>query len=328
MRRRDLLTVLGGTAGGWPLLVRAEQKTMPVVGILTSGSIAPDPALRIRGPVHQDLRETGYIDGENYTVEYRAADGHYELLPALAADLVARKVDVIVAEGTPSALAAKAATSTIPVVFMGVGDPLAAGLVTSLARPSGNLTGVSILSVELMSKRFELISELVPQTGLAALLVNPNYSNTRRVIGDAQEAARARGLQLLILEASTESEIDDAFPLIVEAHAGLLIVSTDPFLNSRPKQLATLASRCGVAAICDFRQFVADGGLISYGVDPQANNRHAGIYAGRILKGAKPADLPVEQPTKFSLIINLKTAKALGLTVPQTLLARADEVIE
>jgi putative ABC transport system substrate-binding protein len=310
-----------------PRAAHAQQKATPVIGYLHSGS--PGPSAPFVAAVHQGLSETGYVEGQNVAIEYRWAEGSYDRLPALAAELVGRKVDVIVAQGgNLPALAAKSATSTIPIVFASGGDPIGDGLVASLARPGGNLTGVSFLGVELNPKRLELLSELVPQAGVIALLVNPNFSSAERIMRDVQEAARAKGVQLPILKAGTESEIDAAFAILVQLHAGALVVSGDPFYSSRRDQLVALASRHAVPAIYDFRVFPASGGLISYGASLTSAYRQVGIYVGKILKGARPADLPVEQPTKFELVINLNTAKALGLTVPQPLLARADEVIE
>ena len=260
-------------------------------------------------------------------IEYRWAEGRYDRLPALVADLVDRKVDVIVAAGPPAARAAKSATSTIPIVF-GSGDPVREGLVESLARPGGNLTGVSVLTVELMAKRLELLSELVPQAKVIALLVNPNNPDTEPMIRDVQEAARTKGVQLPILKARSESEIDAAFASLVQLQAGGLVVGTDPFFASQHEQLLALAARHAIPATYDFRDFAAAGGLISYGTSLTGTYRQLGIYAGRILSGAKPTELPVQQPTTFELVVNLKTAKALGLTVPPSILARADEVIE
>jgi putative ABC transport system substrate-binding protein len=326
MRRRELLQLVGGTALAWPLAARAQQQAVPVVGYL--GSASPGPYAPYVAAFHQGLAETGYADGRNVTMEYRWADARYEQLPALAADLVARHVDVIVTSGgPPAALAAKSATSTIPIVFSS-SDPVERGLVTSLARPNGNLTGVSILSADLVPKRLELLAELVPQAKVFALIVNPSNANTEQVIRDVQHAASAKGIQLHILKASTESEIGIAFDTLVQLHAGGLVVGSDPFLDGSRAQLVALAAHHAVPAIYEWRESVLAGGLISYGTSLPGMHRQVGVYTGRILKGAKPADLPVEQPTKFELVINLKTAKALGLTVPQALLARADAVIE
>jgi putative ABC transport system substrate-binding protein len=325
MRRRDLLAGLAATAA-WPHALRAQQKAMPVIGYLSN--LSRDTSAPFVAAFHQGLGETGYVDGSNVTIEYRWAEGRYDRLPALAADLVARKVDVIVASGNPSARAAKNATSTIPIVFTSGDDPVQDGLVASLARPGGNLTGVSYLFVELHPKRLELLSELVPQAGVIALLVNPNFSGAERTMRDVQEAARAKGVPLHILKAGSQTEIDAAFASLVQLHAGALIVGSDPFFTSRPEQLVALASRHAVPAIYFAREFAEAGGLISYGASIPAASRQVGIFAGKVLKGARPAELPVQQPTKFELVINLKTAKALGLTVPHSLLQRADEVIE
>jgi len=331
MRRRELIFPLAVavTATG---ALRAQQKTMPVIGYLSGFSPPPNLSDLGRDPFQQGLSETGYVGGQNVAFEYRWAEGHYDRLPALAADLVSRKVDLIkTAGGTPAALAAKGATSTIPIVFTNVGDPVGSGVVASLARPGGNLTGFSNMSLELTPKRLELLSELISQARVIALLVNPTSAYTDPMIRVVQEAARARGLQLAILKASSESEIDTAFATLVQLHAGGVIIGADPFFNSRREQVVALASRHAVPAIYERREYAASGGLISYGPSLTVltdMDRQAGIYAGRILKGAKPADLPVEQPTTFELVVNLKPAKALGLTVPPSILARADEVIE
>jgi putative ABC transport system substrate-binding protein len=327
MRRRDFIIFLAAAMGGWPSAVRAQQKAMPVIGFLSGGS--PGPYAPLVAALHQGLRETDYVEGQNVAIEYRWAEGRYDRLPALTADLVSRKVDVIaIIGGTPAALAAKSATSTIPIIFNGVADPVGAGLVANLARPGGNLTGFSNIAIELMPKLLELLSELVPHAGVIALLVNPNNPNTEPLIRDVREAARAKGVKLLVLKAGTEGEIDAAFASLVQLQAGALVVDPDGFLSSRRGQLVALASRHAIPAIYAHRQFVAAGGLISYGIDDTAVSRQVGIYVGKILKGANPADLPVQQPTKFELVINLNTANALGLTVPPSLLARADEVIE
>jgi putative ABC transport system substrate-binding protein len=327
VRRRDLFAVVAGAAVAWPLALRAQQKAMPVIGYLSGAS--PGPYAPFVAAFHQGLSATGYVEGQNLAIEYRWAEGHYDRLPALAADLVGRKVDLLAASGgSVSVRAAKSATSTIPIVFTSGDDPVATGLVASLARPGGNLTGVSFLDVELNPKRLELLSELVPQAREIALLVNPNNSNAGRTMREVQEAARAKGVQLPILKASTEGEIDAAFTTLVQLQAGALLVAGDPFFFTRREQLAALASRHAVPAIYEARESVVAGGLICYGASFTSVYRQLGIYAGKILKGEKPADLPVQQPTTFELIINLKTAKALGLTVPQALLMRAHEVIE
>jgi putative tryptophan/tyrosine transport system substrate-binding protein len=325
MNRRELMLLLAGVMTAARAL-RAQQKAMPVVGYLGSSSLGPSAAWV--AAFRRGLSETGYVEGQNVAIEYRWGEGRYDRLPALAAELAGRKVDLIVTGGTPAALAAKSATPTIPIVFSGVGDPVAVGLVASLARPGGNITGISEMATEQMSKRLELLSELVPQARVIALLVNPNAANAGPAIREVQDAARANGVQLPILKAETESAIDAAFGALVQLHAGALVVVPDAFFSSRRDQLVALASRHAVPAIYHLREFVAAGGLISYGASLTAVFRQAGTYAGRILKGAKPADLPVQQPTTFELVVNLDTAKALGLTVPPSILARADEVIE
>jgi putative ABC transport system substrate-binding protein len=324
MRRRELLLLVGGAVTASHAL-RAEQKAMPVIGFLSSEGFG---ALAARlAALRQGLSEAGYVEGQNVSIEYRWAEGHYDRLPALAADLVGRKVDVIVTSGgNISALAAKNATSLIPIVFLAGGDPVEEGLVASLAQPGGNLTGVTCLCLELWGKRVELISELVPEARVIAHLVDPNFPR-ERAIKAVQEAARAKMLQLRILKAATDSEMTAAFASLVELQAGALIVG-DPFFLGRPEQVAALAARYAIPTIYDFRVYVAAGGLISYGTSLTDTYSKAGTYVGKILKGAKAADLPVEQPTRFELVVNLKTAKDLGLTVPPSILARADEVIE
>ncbi|HZK88689.1 MAG TPA: ABC transporter substrate-binding protein [Stellaceae bacterium] len=324
MRRRDFIVLLSG-AVGWPRAARAQQKTMPVIGFLSGRSLS-DNAL-LMAAFRGGLGEAGYVEGQNLAIEYRWAEGHYDRFPAMAADFVARNVDVIVAGGgTTAALAAKKATSTIPIVFFTGVDPVAIGLVSSLARPGGNLTGVSIQLNELTPKRLELLTELVPQAKAIALLVNPTASKLD--ISGMLADARAKGVQLPIAKAATEGEIDAAFAALDDRHAGALIVASDPFFAGRREQIVALAARYAVPAIFPDREFTVSGGLISYAPSFAEAMRLVGIYSGKVLKGAKPADLPVQQPTKFELVINLKTAKALGLTVPQVLLAQADEVIE
>jgi putative ABC transport system substrate-binding protein len=326
MRRRGLITGVAATAATWPLGARAQQKAMPVIGVLgaTTAAVYASRVVAFR----EGLGETGYVEGQNVMIEYRWAEGHYDQLPVLAADLVGRKVDVIAAFTPPLALAAKAATSTIPIVFSVGIDPVAAGLVASIARPGGNLTGVSILFTELAPTLLELLSELVPEARVIALLVNPNSPEAEPTIRGAQQAGRAKGMQLDILKAATGGEIDAAFVTLVQMKGNALVIGADGFFSSRSGQLVALAARYAIPTIYFRREFAAAGGLISYAPSLTGSYRQIGIYVGRIMKGAKPADLPVQQPVKFELVINLKTATALGLTVPQALLARADEVIE
>jgi putative ABC transport system substrate-binding protein len=327
MKRRELMFLLLGGAVATARTARAQQKAMSVIGFLSArpaGVSAP-----LVAAFRQGLSEAGYTEGQNVAIEYRWADGRYDRLPAMAADLVGRKVDVIVASGgPPSARAAQIATATIPITFVVGTDPVELGLVASLARPGGNLTGVSMQMTELNAKRLELLSELVPQARVIALLVNPNYPGAEGIMREVQEAARATGVQILILKARTEGEIDAAFTILVQRHVVALVVGNDSFFDSRIEQFVALAGRDAVSAIYDQREFPDSGGLMSYGTSLTSVYRQLGIYAGKILSGAKPADLPVQQPTRFELVLNMKTAKALGLTVPQSILARADEVIE
>ncbi len=325
MKRRAFIALLGSAAASWPLAARAQQQAMPVIGYFhfATPGYTPTAASFLQG-----LKEAGYVVGQNVAIEYRWAEGHYDRLPALAADLVGRKVDLIAAFGPPVARAAKNATPTIPIVVEVGNGAVEAGLVASLARPGGNATGLSILFTQLTPKRLELLCELIPQARTVALLVNPNSPTAAPSIQGAQEAARAKGVQLSILNASTEAEIDAAFATFVNVRADGLIVAADPFFDTRREQLVAPAARFRVPTIYFEREFSIAGGLISYGSSLSEAYRQMGIYAGRILKGEKPADLPVEQPTKFELIINLKAARELGLTVPPKLLFTADEVIE
>jgi putative ABC transport system substrate-binding protein len=327
MRRRKFVQLAAAAAAVWPLAIRAQQKVMPVIGFLSARSIGASAALA--AAFREGLGETGYFESQNVAIEYQWAEGRYDQLPALATDLVGRKVDLIVTSGgPPSALAAKRATSAIPIIFVLGTDPVELGLVASLSQPGGNLTGFSMRMTELNAKRLELLSELVPRARVIALLVNSNYPGAEGMMREVQEAARATGVQILILKARTEGEIDAAFTTLVQRHADALIVGNDSFFDSRIEQFVALTRRHAVPTIYDQREFPDSGGLMSYGTSLKDIYRQLGIYAGRILKGEKPADLPVQQPTTFELVINLNTAKALGLTLPPSLLVRADEVIE
>jgi putative ABC transport system substrate-binding protein len=325
MKRREFIVTLGGAATGWPLAARAQQPAMPVIGFLNSASSArwaPFVAA-----FRQGLSEIGYVEGQNVAIEYRWADEQYDRLPALAADLVHHQATVIAANQI-SAEAAKAATTTIPIVFTTGVDPVQQGLVASLNRPGGNLTGVTTLNVELLSKRLELLRELRPAATIVAVLINPTSPSAETLSKDAQTAARALGLQLHISEASAERDFDSVFATLSQRRASGLVITPDPLFVSRSEALAELALRHATPTVFEFRQFAAAGGLMSYGGSLADVYRLAGVYVGRILKGEKPADLPVQQSSKVELIINLKTAQTLGITVPLPLLGRANEVIE
>jgi putative ABC transport system substrate-binding protein len=326
LKRREFITLLGGVAGAWPLGAQAQQPAIPIIGFLDARS-PEGMADRLRA-FRQGLRQVGYVESENVNVEYRWAHGQDDRLPGLAADLVSRQVRVIIADALNSALAAKAATATIPIVFMMGDDPVKFGLAASYNRPGANVTGVSFLSPAIDSKRVELLRELVPKATVFAALENPKYVGTEVRLAAAQAAATALGVQLNIIGASSEREIETAFMTMVERRVDALLIASDPFFFSRREQLATLAARHRIPAVYFSRDFVMAGGLMSYGTSILDAQRLSGVYAGELLKGAKASDLPVVQPTKFELVINLKAAKALGLTVPLTLQVAADDVVE
>jgi putative ABC transport system substrate-binding protein len=325
MKRREFITLLGGTAAAWPFTARAQQ-TMPVIGFL-NGASAKGYA-RMLASFRQGLKEAGYTEGQNVAIEYRWAEGHYDRLPELTADLIRRQVSVIAATSTPANLVAKTATSTIPIVFTTSSDPVHLGLVGSLNQPGGNVTGVTQLNVEVGPKRLELAHELMPTATAMALLINPANSQADAVLHNMQAAALALGLQLHVLRASTDAEMETAFADFVQTKAGVLTVGTDAFFSGRTEGLAALAVRYAVPTIYQYDEFAANGGLMSYGGSIKDAYRTAGILVGRILKGDKPADLPVQQSTKVELIVNLRAAKALGITVPLSLIGRADQIIE
>jgi ABC-type uncharacterized transport system substrate-binding protein len=323
VKRRQFIMLLGGAAA-WPVAARGQKPTRTVIGLLSARSSAPSEVAALSG----GLAEGGYAEGRNISTEYRWAEGRFDRLPAMAAELIQRRVSVIIATGVTSAIAAKSATTSIPLVFLAGDDPVKFGLVASLSRPGGNATGLNLLTSELTTKRLELARELMPAIGTLAVLVNPRSPEAEPQLRDLQVAARAIGQQVRVLNASTETEIDKAFAALVNQRDAALIVTNDPLFTGRRDQLVALAAQYAVPTIYDRRSYAAAGGLMSYGTDYLDGYRKLGIYAAKVLNGAKPADLPVEQSTKFELVINVTTAKVLGLTVPDRLLALADEVIE
>jgi putative tryptophan/tyrosine transport system substrate-binding protein len=326
MERREFITLLGGAAATWPFTVHAQQRALPMIGFLSSA--APGPFKQFVEAFQRGLNEKGFIEGQNATIEYRWAEGRFDRLPALAADLVQHNVAVIAATGgPPSALAAKAATSTIPIVFIVASDPIKLGLVASLNRPGGNATGVNLFSVAVEPKKLELLHELVPKAQIIGVFVNPHNANAETIISEVERAARALQLQINVVKVSAADEFGAAFASVRQA-AGALLVAADPFFTAQREALVALAAQYSIPAIYEWREFAAAGGLMSYGTNLSEAYHQAGGYTGRILKGEKLLDLPVVQPTKFELVINIKTAKTLGLTVPPNLFALADEVIE
>ena len=326
MRRREFITLLPGAAAAWPLAARAQQPAMPVIGYLSAGASAPTAS--VMAIFRQVLAEAGYVEGRNVAIEYRFAEGNYDRLPALAAELVRRQVAVIVAVPTPAAVAAKAATASIPIVFLGAEDPVKVGLVANLARPGGHVTGASLLFAELGPKQLGLLRELVPTAARIGLLINPSNMNADDVTKDVTAAGAAMGLQIEVVQASNILEIDAAFASLVRKRADALVAGTDSFFFNRRLQLATLATRHAIPAVYNAREYAEAGGLMTYGTSLIEAFRQVGIYTGRILQGAKPADLPVVQSSKFEFVINLKTARELGIEVPLGLSAGADEIIE
>jgi putative ABC transport system substrate-binding protein len=325
MKRREFITLIGGAAASWPFSAMAQQ-SMPVIGFLSSGS--PESSLASTEAFRHGLGTLGYVEGHNVAIEYLWSNGQYARLPAFAADLASRRVSMIFAGGPPAAIAAKEATATIPIVFTSGGDPVETGLVASLNKPGGNITGISLLTAALEAKRLGLLREILPNPATIAVLVNPKYPGAAEQLRDLEGSARQIGQRILVLNASTAAEIDTAFAAIAQKKPGGLLVCADPFFSGRRQQIVLLATRSGVPAIYERREVAEAGGLMSYGISISNGYRQAGMYAGRILKGERPADLPVIQSAVFELIVNLVTAKALAITVPPGLLARADEVIE
>jgi putative ABC transport system substrate-binding protein len=327
MRRRQFMTLLGGAAAAWPLVARAQKPSLPVVGFLSSRS--PDESAHLVATFQRGLSENGLVEGQHVTIEFRWAMGEYHRLAGLAAELVRIPVSVLVsAGGEPAARAAKAASTTIPIVSIFSSDPVKSGIVASLSRPGGNVTGISNLSMQMEPKRLGLLRELVPQAGAFGALINPDFPTSGEQLEDIQRAVRTAGLEVRILRASNDRELEAAFETVVHERIAALLVAADPFFNARRDELAALAARHGVPAMYSFRDYAVAGGLMSYGIDLPETYRELGVYAGRILKGAKPADLPVLQPTKYEFVINLKAAKALGVKFSDNLLSLADEVIE